>query len=302
MRTAVWRSQIARMAAGVDGLVPVVKGNGYGFGRVRLAELAAELADTIAVGNVHELSGLPSGPDVAVLTPVGAEALASPEVSALVMHHDPILTVGSTDHVAALADSGWSRRVVAKLESDMHRFGAGIELVDAARQNGLDVVGVSIHPPTAGSDEDHVRQVTDLLPVVDPSLTVWVSHLSASGYASLPDSHRYRLRVGTSLWHGDKTALHLSADVLDVRPVAAGTSAGYHQAEVPVDGRLVVIGAGRRSSRRERSRTAAARSISPAPASHCTSHRTCTCRWCSSPRVTRARRSATRSTCNAHCT
>ncbi|MEP6299104.1 MAG: alanine racemase, partial [Ilumatobacter sp.] len=206
VRTAVWRSQIARMAAGVDGLVPVVKGNGYGFGRVRLAQLAAELADTIAVGNVHELADLPSGPDVVVLTPVGAEAFASPEVSALVVHHDPILTVGSIDHVAVLAHAGWRGRVVVKLESDMHRFGAGIGLVDAARSNGLDVVGVSIHPPTAGTDEDHVRQVTDLLPGIDESLVVWVSHLSTSGYTSLPDSHRYRLRVGTSLWHGDKTA------------------------------------------------------------------------------------------------
>ena len=78
----------------------------------------------------------------------------------------------------------------------------------------------------------------------DPSLTVWVSHLSAAGYASLPASHRYRLRVGTALWHGDKSALHLSADVLDVREVAAGTPAGYHQTEVTVDGHVVVIGAG----------------------------------------------------------
>ncbi len=244
MRTAVWRSQIARMASGIDGLVPVVKGNGYGFGRLRLAELAAELADTIAVGNVHELADLPSGPDVTVLTPVGAEAFASPDVSALVRRHHPILTVGSPEHIAALADAGWRGRVLVKLESDMRRFGAGVELVDAARENGLDVVGVSIHPPTAGSDEEHARQVTDLLPVIDQTLTVWISHLSAPAYASLPDTHRYRLRVGTSLWHGDKSALHLSADVIDVRPASAGTPAGYHQTRVPGDGHLVVIGAG----------------------------------------------------------
>ena len=61
VRTTVWRSQIAQMASTIDGLVPVVKGNGYGFGRLRLAELAAELADTIAVGNVHELGGLLDG-------------------------------------------------------------------------------------------------------------------------------------------------------------------------------------------------------------------------------------------------
>lgn len=244
MRTTVWRSQIAQMASGIDGLVPVVKGNGYGFGRVRLAELAAELADTIAVGNVHELAGLPDGRDISVLTPVGSDAFVAPEVVANVGHHDPILTVGSLEHIGALTDAGWRGRVTVKLASDMQRFGGAVDLIDAARDRGLDVVGVSVHPPIAGSDDDHARQVTELLPTIDPSLTVWVSHLSPVGYASLPNSHRYRLRVGTALWHGDKSALHLTADVLDIRAVAAGETAGYHQALIPADGHLVVIGAG----------------------------------------------------------
>jgi alanine racemase len=244
VRTTVWRSQIAQMASRIDGLVPVVKGNGYGFGRLRLAELAAELADTIAVGNVHELAGLPDGPDVVVLTPVGTEALTLPEVVANVEHHDPILTVGSLGHIASLADAGWGGRVTVKLASDMRRFGGDVDLVSDARESGLEVVGVSVHPPIAGSDEDHIRQVIELLPDIDPSLSVWVSHLSPQGYVSLPDSHRFRLRVGTALWHGDKSALHLSADVLDVRAVTGGTRAGYQQAAVPADGHLAVIGAG----------------------------------------------------------
>ena len=38
------------------GLIPVVKGNGYGFGRERLARLALDLgADELAVGTVHEV-------------------------------------------------------------------------------------------------------------------------------------------------------------------------------------------------------------------------------------------------------
>ena len=39
------------------GLVPVIKGNGYGFGRTRLAQEAATLgADTIAVGVAREVA------------------------------------------------------------------------------------------------------------------------------------------------------------------------------------------------------------------------------------------------------
>lgn len=240
----MWRSQIAQMATAVEGLVPVVKGNGYGFGRLRLAELAGDLADTIAVGNVHELAGLPGGPDVVALTPVGAEAFVAPDVVALVEHHDPILTVGSEAHVATLVDAGWNGRVTVKLATDMQRFGGDAELIQTARTRGLQVIGVSVHPPIAGSDESHVRQVTDLLPAIDSSLPVWVSHVSPSAYSALPDSHRYRLRMGTALWHGDKSALHLGADVLDVREVSAGSTAGYHQSPVASDGRLIAIGAG----------------------------------------------------------
>ena len=62
---------------------------------------------------------------------------------------------------------------------------------------------------------------------VDPSLEVWVSHLSPSEYALLPTSHRYRLRLGTALWHGDKSALRLEASVLHTTTIAAGERAGY---------------------------------------------------------------------------
>ena len=86
--------------------------------------------------------------------------------------------------------------------------------------------------------------VTAALADVDPSLPVWLSHLDADAYASLPDTHTFRLRLGTALWHGDKSALHLTADVLDVRPVRAGQSAGYRLGSVDTAGHLVMIGAG----------------------------------------------------------
>ena len=232
VRTALWRSHVARIVNEVDGLVPVVKGNGYGFGRVELARLAAEFADTVAVGTVHELDGLPDGLHPVVLTPT----LAPPTTTL------PILTIGNDVHLDVL--DGWNGRVVVKLASSMQRYGRGIELVDAARRRGLDVVGVSIHPPLAGTVADHRNEVVAALDGVEPGSTVWVSHLDPDAAASLPDTHTYRLRLGTALWHGDKSFLRLSADVIDVRPVAAGSLAGYHQAPVAADGHLVMVGAG----------------------------------------------------------
>lgn len=239
VRTAIWRSHVAKVAAAVDaaggGLVPVIKGNGYGFGRSRLAAVAGQFCDTVAVGTVHELDGLPDDLTPVVLTP----ALAPPPPGA---ETPPILTVGSNAHISALAD--WGGQVIVKLESPMHRFGGDLDLVAAAEQAGLDVIGVSIHPPLAGSPDDHAAAVTAWLDDIDPSLPVWVSHLDLDRYGDLPTTHTYRLRLGTLLWHGDKSSLHLDADVLDVRAVAEGEPAGYRLGPAEADGHLVMIGAG----------------------------------------------------------
>lgn len=229
---ARWWAHATDVAESVDGLVPVVKGNGYGFGRVGLASVAVKLSPVIAVGTIHELDGLPAEATPVVLTPT----LAAPDST------EPILTVGNQAHIDALAQ--WSGRVIVKLASDMQRFGGDVGLVGTAQRAGLRTVGVSIHPPLAGDDESHRNQIVRLLPDIDPSLDVWVSHLFPTTYESLPDTHRYKLRLGSYLWHGDREALHLEADVLDVRRVRAGDRAGYRLGEVPGDGSLVIVGAG----------------------------------------------------------
>jgi alanine racemase len=233
----LWRSSVAQFAASVDGLVPVVKGNGYGFGRARLAEIAAEFCDTVAVGTIHELGDLPSSLTPVVLTP----SLTIP--SAPTNGPDPILTVSRAEHVTAL--NGWGGRVIVKLATRMRRFGGDDEsLVEVAQAAGLTVAGVSIHLPLAGAEEERFAEAIALLGRCDPALTAWFSHLGPDAYRSLPAGRTYRLRVGTSLWHGDKSTLELHADVIDVRAVRAGDQAGYQLGEVPTDGMLVMIGAG----------------------------------------------------------
>ena len=232
IRTAIWRSQVARVVNAVDGLVPVIKGNGYGFGRNRLANTAAEFCDTVAVGTVHELDGLPDELTAVVLTPT----LSAPTST------NPILTIGADEHLAALA--GWNGRVLVKLASPMRRFGRDATLIDRALASGLEVVGVSIHPQLAGTGAEHAAVITELLPAIDPAIPVWASHLDLDSYAQLPATHSYRLRLGTMLWHGDKQALHLTADVIDVNAVTAGDTAGYRMGAVGGNGHLVMIGAG----------------------------------------------------------
>ena len=230
--TAEWRRHVRSIVDTTPGLVPVVKGNGYGFGRHHLAAIASELADTIAVGTVHELDGFPDGPTPVVLTPT-LDAPADTRA---------ILTVGSHEHIAALR--AWPGHVIVKLASSMHRYGGGTDLVDKARAIGLRVDGVAIHPPLAGSGRDHLAEIERWLAAVDPSLDVWVSHVTPAEYAQLPGSHHYRLRLGTALWHGDKSALRLEASVLHTTTIAAGERAGYRLGTADRDGTLVMIGAG----------------------------------------------------------
>lgn len=227
-----WWRHVTDVAQSVDGLVPVVKGNGYGFGRANLVAAASRLGPIIAVGTVHELDQLPHETTPVVLTPT----LHAPESTT------PVLTVGSGHHIDVLR--GWDGRVIVKLMSPMRRYGGTVDLVAEAQRAGLRTVGVAIHPPLAGTDHDRLGFITEQLPRIDPSLDVWLSHLSPGAYELLPDSHRYKLRVGTYLWHGDREAIRLEADVIDVRAVEAGMTAGYRLVEIERDGTLVMIGAG----------------------------------------------------------
>ena len=67
-----WRAHLREVAARTPGLVPVAKGNGYGFGLGRLARKATWLGvDTLAVGTYEELPEVADryAGDLLVLTP-----------------------------------------------------------------------------------------------------------------------------------------------------------------------------------------------------------------------------------------
>ena len=92
-----WARQLERTVAALPGVVPVVKGNGYGFGRIALMPFAVEHTPAdgqIAVGTVYEAADVPAGRTPLVLTP---HVDALPEG----LRTDAVLTVGSGLHVAA---------------------------------------------------------------------------------------------------------------------------------------------------------------------------------------------------------
>jgi alanine racemase len=242
VQRAAWEAHVDAVAASVDGLVPVVKGNGYGFGRPTLHPLVKGLADYVCVGTIYELDHVHERVTPLVLTPTSTPPPPTAGIP-------PILTVGTERDVAALAT--WNGRVVVKLQSSMRRYGASPAEVDgvvsAAAATGLDIAGYALHLPLAGSDFDRLAEVEAWLPMIDAERPVWLSHLRPQSYAELRARHperQFRLRLGTSLWHGDKSFLQLRADVTALYPVRTGDRVGYQLNEVPGDGNVVLAGAG----------------------------------------------------------
>lgn len=250
-----WLRHVDAMFAAVSAageLVPVVKGNGYGFGRDRLAAEASPRASLLAVGTLHEAAGLGRGAGsrtghdgaVLVLTPPVRPVPAGLD--------DVVVTVGNTAQADAVATH--TGPVAVKLRSSMHRYGATprelAPVLDRLSSAGRAVHSFVLHPPLLGehrserAQRDEIEAWEALLP---PGVPLSVSHVGVGAFVALAaarPARRWQLRAGTALWHGDKSFVHLGADVVEVREVAAGTTVGYRAAAVPGDGWLVMVGAG----------------------------------------------------------
>lgn len=251
-----WRRHLRDVARSHPGLVPVAKGNGYGFGPGRLARKAQWLADrgfaidTLAVGTYDELGGVVTRfrGDLLVLTPW------RPFGVALERDADPRLvhTVSRPEDLTGLLDRHPKARYVVERATSMLRHGMTARELRGLRGAGhslTGLAGVALHLPLArGSHLGEVqRLMNDVVAAGLPTHTVFVSHLTADELrtvrAEWPD-YTLRPRIGTDLWLGDRAALSVTATVLDVHPVERGDSFGYRGRTVPKSGHIVVVSGG----------------------------------------------------------
>ena len=239
-----WNLHFHEVAKSLLNVVPVVKGNGYGFGRQTLMSHAASIANEIAVGTVFEAHDVPANCTAIVLTPAGRELPES-------LPHTAVLTVGSLQHIENLKNNSWRGSVVVKLRSSMNRYGANKdELTDvlaALKIAGLTHVGWSIHPPLDGQPEDHLREIKHWMSELSSDLPWFISHTNAVNANELRkefSKNKIRVRSGTLLWLGDKSMIKLTADVLDIRSVKKGETAGYRNVEITSDSTIAMIGVG----------------------------------------------------------
>jgi alanine racemase-like protein len=247
--TAAWREHLRAEVARDPGLVPVAKGNGYGFTVPLLARTAADLGvGRIAVGTAEDATvALRMFPgDVIVLQPP-AEADPLPSDAG----RRVLYTAGSVRAAAVLA----CQRLIVDCRSSLLRQGiteSDLAALWRVTDGGRAIEAFSLHlpidrPPGTDPAAETARWVSVLMAAGYEVRTMYVSHLDAAELATLsaafPDTD-FRQRVGTRLWLGRSSAFRAAATVLQVLPVRRGERLGYRQYRSARDGWLVVVAGG----------------------------------------------------------
>lgn len=240
-----WRDHLDSFNRQVAGLVPVAKGNGYGFGLETLAAEAQRLdAQTLAVGIAQEVAVVRAGgweDDIVVLNPWRPF-----DAAATALLNDPkvITTVSRPEDLRSLTQTHPEARVIVEIETSMHRHGLDPRQLTAESFGNLWFEGWAIHLPASGS-------LTEATTLAQAGITTrtgpaWVSHLSVDDYRTFTASVGVPtyLRAGTRLWLGDKQAYRTTAGVLDVHRIEKGAPLGYHGVPAPKDGWIVVVSGG----------------------------------------------------------
>lgn len=237
-----WREALKRAQNRYPGLVPVIKGNGYGFGVGLLCAQAGALGTPlIAIGTYVEAEaalGAFAG-DVLVMEPYrpSIHRTVAGLADERIVH-----TVTSSSDLEELRGQVPAARVVIEGLTSMNRFGTAASEVGRLAET-TQAEGVTLHLPLGtGHVEEIARFVDDA-----PAVSRWfVSHVSPDELATLSErypGHEFRPRIGTELWLADGSAYEIRAHVLDVRPVHKGDTAGYRQRPLPA-GHLVVVSGG----------------------------------------------------------
>lgn len=246
--TDAWRAHLAQTASETAGLVPVAKGNGYGYGLSRLADEAKRLGvEVIAVGIAGEVATVRAAGyagDVVVLTPW------TPSDGALLADDKVILTIARLDDLRALVAVRPDARVIIELLTSMRRHGLALDqlgqaiaIIDGSQAR---LEGYTIHlPMVADGRLAEARRLAEAALGVRPA-ALWLSHLDADEYRELSASVDVptRLRMGTKLWLGAPGTRRVTARVLDVHPVTRGERIGYWQRRMPRSGQVVVVSGG----------------------------------------------------------
>ena len=215
-----WRSHLSQLISAKPGLVPVIKGNGYGFGLELLAAESTRLGvETVAVGLASEVAKVRTAfaGEIVILSPDQVTELKDPKI---------IQTISSLEVLRSIDASS---NVIVEILTPLNRHGINTSEINSAlaivKERGLNLRGFTLHLPIAKIDSKWISSTLNLLP--DGS-TVWISHLHNADQIKKEFTKLvFRERIGTSLWLGADSALEVTATVLENRKIQG--SAGYQQ-------------------------------------------------------------------------
>jgi alanine racemase len=266
--------------AGAD-LVPVIKGNGYGFGRTNLAREASRLgANRIAIGTVWELeqSLVDFAGEVVVLEPFNASDQAAKELWQRILSHGAsrvIVTLSDLDF-AGVAGVG-AKLIYLEGKTSLDRFGlTASEISQVSNANGLTVRGLSLHMPISDPKKviDATTEISSSInskKISGRLLEIWnwivayqdlavtsqharhisLSHVTSADLIELKvmcKSYNYELtfevRVGTQLWLGENSSCKVQGTVLEIHELTDHQRVGYRQVDSHGYKRLVVVSGG----------------------------------------------------------
>lgn len=261
-------------------VVPVIKGNGYGFGRSILCDEVSRLKlSSVCVGTIFEAEEALArfAGDVVVMEPFTELNPRAVErwTSLLRNHSSRLIALIATNEMSALSHAGVTRAYIEGLSS-MRRFGLNLQEMDnalGATTHSIAIEGLWLHLPIAEPAADHVavyepapqgienkasghaREVIgwlswyrDLANKYSLPLHVSVSHLSskdAGVIAHHASDIDLSVRVGTSLWLGDRKSLRVTGTVLAVHDAGLGHDAvGYTQTDSHGHKKVIVVSGG----------------------------------------------------------
>jgi len=262
-------------------LVPVIKGNGYGFGRGVLASEAARLgSNRIAIGTVWELgqSLADFAGEILVLEPFNSSDTSAVAQWREHLEHNAdriIVTVSNVD-LAAVRAAG-AKNIYLEGKTSLSRFGIlHLDMQSIENFNDLKVQGLSLHLPIVqpAIKVDATTEISSAFngATLSKSMTEtwnWIvlyqelatkfalpkhlslSHITESQLKSLKkmmQSYNFdmeiEVRVGTKLWLGEPSALQATGTVLQIHELMNSRTVGYQQTNSGNNKRLIVVSGG----------------------------------------------------------
>ena len=262
-------------------LVPVIKGNGYGFGRSLLTDEASRFGcNRIAIGTVWELAQALAdfAGQILVLEPFNSsDDSAVAQWRQLLAHNAArvIVTVSNVDLEAVRAAG--AKNIYLEGKTSLSRFGIlHHDMQSITNFSDLDVLGLSLHLPIVqrASKVDATTEISSAFngATLSQSLTEtwnWIvlyqdlatkyslskhlslSHISEDQVKSLKkmmQGYNFDLsieaRVGTKLWLGESSALQATGTVLQIHEITHRQTVGYRQTEAGSNKRLIVVSGG----------------------------------------------------------